>query len=517
MGNNCVQRIVIFAEIRLTLIITGMKKIIRLLFLSCIAVLCLCQCNETDTKRVYVRDIFPGVTTQTYNLKQDVESLTEDAYYYNESWPEISDLTDDGKIKRYGKYGIREILKFDRDGKEYMDSWYKMNRDDRSLTDSYRKYMFDDKGREILYEGYSYNSDGVSRKKVTSGYSHIYEDEESATYRTSTYLNEDGTRNSSPRSLLAKYEYDKNHRIVKEYAADGKLRVEWRETRDYEEKITYDTDNGSGISSKKYYDNHGRLTESWEMNEKGELSRKRYVYNDEDLTRTCYDDELGTVEIIYYWYPDYKQVVKKVVKASDGSVKEETTYQYDGHGSQTGVLWLLKSYSSYKSYSYEYDNKGNWIIKKTFYDDELQSVIVRHIMYYDGYDSDSRLSEIMNEYVAAPARRGQTQSSGSSSSSSSWSSWGSSGTYNPSSTFMEYNNPPVSPSVMEPSPHELTQYGYVDTDCSLCHHSGKCPTCNGNGWYFSAFSSDRLDCPNCNHGECSRCGGTGTIQVFRGL
>lgn len=50
--------------------------------------------------------------------------------------------------------------------------------------------------------------------------------------------------------------------------------------------------------------------------------------------------------------------------------------------------------------------------------------------------------------------------------------------------------------------------------CPLCNHSGRCRTCNGDGWYYG-FSMEVLDCPNCDGyktGRCSKCHGSGTIE-----
>lgn len=50
-------------------------------------------------------------------------------------------------------------------------------------------------------------------------------------------------------------------------------------------------------------------------------------------------------------------------------------------------------------------------------------------------------------------------------------------------------------------------------DCPHCHHSGKCNSCNGRGWIYAIGSSDHLDCPNCKHGECQWCNGTGSVTT----
>lgn len=50
-----------------------------------------------------------------------------------------------------------------------------------------------------------------------------------------------------------------------------------------------------------------------------------------------------------------------------------------------------------------------------------------------------------------------------------------------------------------------------EVDCSFCHHSGKCSTCNGKGWYYNTYGSGTVNCPNCRNGWCTHCNGRGSI------
>lgn len=44
-------------------------------------------------------------------------------------------------------------------------------------------------------------------------------------------------------------------------------------------------------------------------------------------------------------------------------------------------------------------------------------------------------------------------------------------------------------------------------DCSFCYGTGRCKTCNGNGYYSYSFGSGYINCPNCkNPGNNSRRG-----------
>ena len=68
----------------------------------------------------------------------------------------------------------------------------------------------------------------------------------------------------------------------------------------------------------------------------------------------------------------------------------------------------------------------------------------------------------------------------------------------------------------EPKPKRKTWRNVTRVvDCPMCHHTGKCQTCNGKGWYYNPVGPGTLNCPNCmgyKTGKCSKCQGTGTIE-----
>ena len=67
------------------------------------------------------------------------------------------------------------------------------------------------------------------------------------------------------------------------------------------------------------------------------------------------------------------------------------------------------------------------------------------------------------------------------------------------------------PSQPQPSP-SYTPQPAQQKDCTICHGSGKCNTCNGKGYYTNlGLGSGTHPCPNCpNHsGRCQWCNGTG--------
>lgn len=63
------------------------------------------------------------------------------------------------------------------------------------------------------------------------------------------------------------------------------------------------------------------------------------------------------------------------------------------------------------------------------------------------------------------------------------------------------------------------RYGYKD--CHICHGSGTCQTCNGDGYQNYDFGSGDIPCANCliengrRSGKCSVCQGTGKVYGLK--
>lgn len=86
---------------------------------------------------------------------------------------------------------------------------------------------------------------------------------------------------------------------------------------------------------------------------------------------------------------------------------------------------------------------------------------------------------------------------------------GSSNQYQPSYQQPQYQNPYQQ---QEQQQTPAYQKPAQSKDCTICHGSGKCNTCNGKGYYTNlGIGSGTHPCPNCpNHsGRCQWCNGTG--------
>lgn len=62
---------------------------------------------------------------------------------------------------------------------------------------------------------------------------------------------------------------------------------------------------------------------------------------------------------------------------------------------------------------------------------------------------------------------------------------------------------------------------YGNKDCYICHGSGRCTTCNGNGYVSNGLSTGSRECPNCflenmrRTGKCSTCQGRGSVYGLK--
>jgi len=151
----------------------------------------------------------------------------------------------------------------------------------------------------------------------------------------------------------------------------------------------------TGVSA---YDEKGRVTETTQVNPDGSINHIRSF---------SYDDKSGKVNETFRspdgtprsaatrTYDEKGRLTEEVFLAVDGSMRHRNTYTYDGHGNQTESMlfksdgtvspWFRRSLSyddrgkvkeavyylsnnsigSKETFSYEFDEHGNWIKRKT--------------------------------------------------------------------------------------------------------------------------------------------------------
>lgn len=555
-----------------------MKKILRYSLLLLFVVSC-----ESEQDYVSIPDLLE------YDLKSDVCIVTED--YYPKTY-----MYDNGLLVDTAKVSTRTILSFNEYGnlnkKIFLiykldlerlgkDGGYKTISDLIRLTkpDLYikRESIFDDYGRYLNYS--SINLKNPQRTTYTNN-------EFIDTKKGTIILQMHQIDNVQPPINDNDY-YDRSEQEFIQYNKKTKRLVildtdyptyydinKLRKLFDFNDVSIFDSD--GILSSTIYYDYIGRRDcvidkyfngKSWERRETNYYyTSEGYQDFNEEIIRYNYKEEDSNDTIIYK-YRNNKQL-------ND----QDYRYYYNDQG------LLIKRENRYSDYTlfyeYEYDNKGNWIIQKAYHKTAPQpdEIIIRHIQYYDGSNSDDVLKRYIRKYynqqykpepnttasvrVEEKKDNGRTPCPvchgfphlkclvcGGTGQISRLQNVGGSlytvfdpcpycnagytlcagcngtGFIGGSTTVSAPINAPIqTPSSetpeIEPQVRFQPEYGYVERDCPSCFGDGVCSTCNGKGYYSGSYGTGSILCPNCDHdhnGKCKMCHGTGKVTRYERL
>ena len=68
---------------------------------------------------------------------------------------------------------------------------------------------------------------------------------------------------------------------------------------------------------------------------------------------------------------------------------------------------------------------------------------------------------------------------------------------------------PTTITTTETAPNKPSGSSIEYYDCPSCYGSGRCPICNGKGYYSNPYTGDYIRCTSCRNGNCSVCNGSG--------
>lgn len=450
---------------------------------------------------------------EDYSLKGKVTSITEDHYYPS------YDLTNTGLIKNIDYKTEQKRWDFDINGNCILDKRLLFDANKHKIHQK-REYTYDSYGRVL----FSDHINGADNNGFQSTSNYIYSDSKnSGTYKRNTFYYSSGDASTTNKTNLKCYEYDRNSKILKIYDGTNQNLLtlfNYNQLNDY----YYDEDLDKYILSTKQYFEKGILQYMYSYDETN--TKTTYTYNKSGkLTKEETKDLKSSGKIlnkVEYTYNSNNEIVKKIetdyidkeITTTEYRNKKEvhlvsvdfnkhTTFEYNKTWNNKGDLLSDLSIFENGSYekrdfSYEYDSKGNWIVKKVELtksgdDKHTFNVYIRHIMYEDGYNSDTYLNSILSKYTVKNS---------------------STPTVYP---IVNLIYPNYGSSTFEPSQWEnprSTEY-YLAT-CYMCHGTGNCSTCNGTHYYNYPFGSGQLECPNCNKdGKCRTCNGSGKVQKMR--
>lgn len=186
------------------------------------------------------------------------------------------------------------------------------------------------------------------------------------------------------------------------YTSDGTLSNTW--TNKYDEEGRLIESNSFGDFNLKQtfkYDEKGNLIESsdgyfYKYNEKGNMieeyydgffQRKRTFIYDEKGRKIEMNSKDGLFSKMTYKYDKQENLIEESWYEMDGSLSEKRTYKYDEKRNITEMIIYIPDGNLYierlSSYTYEYDDKGNWIKKIAFINGTPANLLIREYKYYN--------------------------------------------------------------------------------------------------------------------------------------
>lgn len=304
----------------------------KLLILSCFALLW--NCNSTNNKKNYLEE---------NNFSGNVKSVKESYYKAIEKFGEIE------KVINKDENHLLHYKTFDKSGNLIEDIMY----DSKGNIAWHSIHKYNNKGNLVEIEWYE--SDG------TPGTKRVY------LYNNSILLEEIFFKKNQVFDNKITYSHNKKGEIIEknQYNTDGSLR--------YKNKMIYDKK--SNIIEENEYDSIGNLSKKWfkKYNKNGYIIEDRIFYpeyKNESISTYSYDLNDNLTELNFL--------------DSNNEIIQKFTYKYDSKRNviEENEYDSVETLKNSVNYLYEYDNKGNWIKRIKYENNELINIYEREIDYF---------------------------------------------------------------------------------------------------------------------------------------
>lgn len=184
------------------------------------------------------------------------------------------------------------------------------------------------------------------------------------------------------------YTYTDKKSIVEEYYNDdfsGKSITFYTDWGAKQSEMSYD-DSGDETWKVEYtYDDKHRLIERNFYYDKELSGRdKNYKYTEKGLLKSykSYNNEGQLTETSYYEYDEKGRETECTVENAEGEVSYSIVNAYNEEGYQSCHKFIGTYYKSTEEYTYEYDKKGNFVVKYEMIKGGDTYINERTIVYY---------------------------------------------------------------------------------------------------------------------------------------
>lgn len=129
------------------------------------------------------------------------------------------------------------------------------------------------------------------------------------------------------------------------------------------------------------YDDKGNLIEKDNYDSDGKLTSKtKYKYDDKgnEIERNIYKPNGSLDSKWTFKYDDRGNTIEENIYNSNGSLNSKITYRYN----DKNIIEEAYNWTSKETYKYECDDKGNWIKRISYTNNQPNIITKRTIEYY---------------------------------------------------------------------------------------------------------------------------------------
>lgn len=336
------------------------------------------MCFNKHTMRIIAYIILIYSFTVNNVKGQDIKSITQTSFgeLVVEAKSKIEFKRKLRKMKSYPEFfdlyfDSKSISKFDKQGNLISKSEFKENGEINSIA----IYEYSD-SNEPIKEIYTYPSRPKSNRIVN----YIYNFKGKLIQFTDSTLNYIQQREITYPSMTSKQSVLMiNNEFADKWITKSDL------VKRYAMTTGYDKNDSVFAQIKRWYNKNEQIIKQIDINSKGEPVLTRFFRYDNEGNKIYESDEMHNSSRIVerHWLYEIKDNSIEFKSYINGNLDQFTKSYYDEHGNEIKTeFYETEIITSITSSEFEYDENGNWTVKKNFWDGEIKSITKRQVEYY---------------------------------------------------------------------------------------------------------------------------------------